>query len=170
MVVSIKLLVSIWSIAVAVFLFTRVGLFIVGIIPFWCIKFQKSCIFLLFSWSKGLRLKSPAIWCVISIEIFVILKTFFKNFSNDSVWPLGGLYKTLRCCVYFQIKVLHTVLYIIFDFEIQYLFNVYWDPTPFANISNLMYTIITWKFIVRIFVYLFHLTMSQKNIYAKIIV
>ena len=63
------------------------------ITPFWYIKFKKSCTFLLFSWSKRLRLKSPAIWCTL-FEFFVILKTFFKNLSNDSVWPLSGLYKT----------------------------------------------------------------------------
>ena len=93
-VVPIKLLVSIWSIAVAVFLNTGVGLFIVGIIPFWHIIFKKFCAFLLFSWSKRLRLKSPTIWCTL-FEFFVILKTYFKNFPNDSIWPLGGLYRTL---------------------------------------------------------------------------
>ena len=59
---STKLLVMIWSIAVAVFLVTLVGLFMVGIIPFWYIKFKKSLTFLFLSWSKRLRLKSPAMW------------------------------------------------------------------------------------------------------------
>ena len=39
---STKLLVRIWSISVAVFLVTLVGLFMVVIIPFWYIKFKKS--------------------------------------------------------------------------------------------------------------------------------
>ena len=57
-----KLLGMIWAIAVVVFLVTLVGLFMVGIIPFWYIKFRKSWSFLFLSWSKRLRLKSPAIW------------------------------------------------------------------------------------------------------------
>ena len=42
---STKLLEMIWSIAVAVFLATLVCLFMVGIIPFWYIKFKTSLTF-----------------------------------------------------------------------------------------------------------------------------
>ena len=46
---STKLLVVIWSIAVAVYLVTLVGLFMVGIIPFWYTKLKKSWTFLFLS-------------------------------------------------------------------------------------------------------------------------
>ena len=44
--VSTKQFVMIWSIAVAAFLVTLVGLFIIGIILFWYNKFRKFCTFL----------------------------------------------------------------------------------------------------------------------------
>ena len=75
---STKLLVMIWPIVVAIFSVTLVGLFMVGIIPFWYIKFKKSWTFLLLSWSKRLRLKPP--------EYDNVYK-----FSNGSILPLGGL-------------------------------------------------------------------------------
>ena len=73
-----------WLIALAVFIRTLVGLFIVGI------KYlgRSPCTFLFVSWSKNLRLKSAAKNLVWETEVV-------KKFLNCSYCPTGGLHKTL---------------------------------------------------------------------------
>ena len=73
-----------WLIALAVFIRTLVGLFIVGI------KYlgRSPCTFLFVSWSKNVRLKSAAKNLVWETEVI-------KKFLNCSYCPTGGLHKTL---------------------------------------------------------------------------
>ena len=85
--------VRMWSIAVAFLLVTLVGMFMVGIIPFSYSKFKKLCTLLYLSWSRILKLKSPAIWKGFKL-LFAFFKISFKNLSNGSITPFRGLYKT----------------------------------------------------------------------------
>ena len=89
--VSTKQFIMIWSIAVAVFLVTLVGLIIIGIILFLYNKFRKFCTFLQLSWSNALRLKSPAIWNFL-FDFFVLWKGQFRNLPMGSVNPFESLY------------------------------------------------------------------------------
>ena len=100
-------------------------------------------------------------------EFLVILKIFFKNISNDSVLPLGGLYKTF-------IKVLHlfsnkssihrdsTSLQLMLRSSLilklnTFLIYIETPPTLWLYYNNLEVHSLNFR-------YLFHLTMSQKNI------
>ena len=76
----------IWSIAVAIFLVTLVGLLIIGIILFWFNKFRKFFTFLQLSWSNTLGWKSPAIWSCL-FDFFALTK--------GSANPFAGLRKAL---------------------------------------------------------------------------
>ena len=78
--VSTKQFVMIWSIAVAAFLVTLVGLFIIGIILFWYNKFRKFCTFLQLSWPNTSRLKSPTIWNFLNMNALSIpLVAYIKH-------------------------------------------------------------------------------------------
>ena len=66
-----------------------------GFMQFSDIIFRNSCNSLHISWSRTLRLKSPATWSSL-FEFFIRGNISFQNFSNGSIWPLGCLYKTLK--------------------------------------------------------------------------
>ena len=86
--------VRMWSIVVAIFLVTLVGLFMVGIISFSYSKFKSLRTLLHLSCSRTLRLKSPVIWKGFKL-FFVFLKNSFKYLWNGSITPFGGLYKKI---------------------------------------------------------------------------
>ena len=104
----ITVFVIMWSIAVAVFLVTRVGLFIVGIILYWNMLLKKCWTFLLDSWSKRLIFKSPAKTFFFSM-LYHLRKPIFRKlfkYCHITVWrPIRYTKIFYRFCGAFQYRV-----------------------------------------------------------------